>query len=121
MAEQLGFSSRWAPSDKADDWLQQLERSGTEAIRYKLAQHAGGSAGSIAIGTEPYLTKGFAEEWLEWKDRLKREADEAHRERVAWWTKAAAIGAILAAVFTFIGALATVSQAVIAWLALPKP
>lgn len=46
------------------------------------------------------MTKGYADEWLPYHDRLKREADEKHRAYVAWWTRAAAIGAIFAAIAT---------------------
>ena len=35
-----------------------------------LARHAGGSASAISIGTQD-MTKGFAHEWLAWRDERK--------------------------------------------------
>jgi len=134
-ARQEPFKSRWGSEQNQKDWLEQLELTGLENVRLRLNHHTAGSGGSIAIGTQTSITKGFIEEWVAWHDQRKQAAEAAryaaeearhaaeaaHRERVAWWTKAAALGAIAAAVFTLIGAVAAVGQAVVAWMALPKP
>jgi hypothetical protein len=111
----------WGRVAEKERWLGQLERTGVENVRLRLAQNAASSGTSLPIGDEK-ITKAFVEEWVEWHTKRKQEVDEAHRATVTWWTKAAALGALAAAVFTFIGALAAVGQAIFAWLALsPRP
>lgn len=117
----LDPKGHWGTLEQQEFWREALEKVGPENVRARLMQHPYGSASSFAIGMCHNMTKGFAEEWLDWHDRQKRQAEEAHRSVVAWWTKAAAIGAIAAALFTFIGAAAAIGQAIVAWLALPKP
>jgi hypothetical protein len=57
--------SVWAASlDQRKAWYEQLEKTGLTAVKFKLAQSAGSSHSSIAVGTEIAMTKGFAEEWV---------------------------------------------------------
>jgi hypothetical protein len=46
----------------------------------KLFMMPPGPAGSVAIGTEVSMTRGFAEEWLAWRDHQKT-ADDLRKAR----------------------------------------
>jgi hypothetical protein len=99
----------WNPNDgTAEQWLAALEKAGADSVRARLAQVNAGSAGATAIGSVPVMTIGFAQEWLTWKDNLKREADVERHERQIRWTKRAAIAASIAAASTFVGWMWTI-------------
>lgn len=119
MPERFPLQSAWGSPQDQEAWREQLERTGVKNVRIRLMQHAAGSGGSIPIGNHAGITKGFIEEWVTWHELREQEAEEAHRVTVTWWTKAAALGALAAALFTLIGAAAAVGQAIFAWRALP--
>jgi IstB-like ATP binding protein len=68
-------------------------------VRARLAQVDAGSAGAIAIGSETMMTKGFAEEWLAWKDQRKAEREDRFRQMRVFWTRWAALAASIAAAY----------------------
>jgi hypothetical protein len=84
-------------------WCEVLERTGPENVRARLAQSNAGSAGSIAIGTEPSLTIGFAQEWLAWHDRQKADREANFRGTQIYWTRWAAFAASVAAFAAAVG------------------
>jgi hypothetical protein len=85
-------------------WYEALEATGPESVRARLAQSDAGSAGVLTgIGTEPHITKGFAEEWLAWHDRRKAERDAQFRANQIYWTRWAALAASVAALAAAIG------------------
>jgi hypothetical protein len=63
---------RWSAGqiDRAKQWHDELELSGPQNVRARLAQTNAGSAGNVAIGATQ-MTIGFAQEWLAWHDRKK--------------------------------------------------
>jgi hypothetical protein len=62
----------WHHSDETSErWLSALEKTGAENVRARLARFEHSSHASIAIGTEPNMTAGFAQEWLAWRDQQK--------------------------------------------------
>ena len=89
--------SPWHDEKRSERWLTCLERTGAENVRYRLAQTDAGSAGAIAIGVEPKVTIGFAQEWLAWKDKCKSEREDAFRRTQIFWTRWAAIVATIIA------------------------
>jgi hypothetical protein len=97
--------SPWFPSDpeKGRRWYEALERMGPDNVRARLAQTFAGSGGSIAIGTEPSLTIGFAQEWLAWHDRQKAERETKFRRKQIFWTAWAALAATGAALAAVVG------------------
>jgi hypothetical protein len=72
---------------RARHWYDTLERMSPIDVRALLAQSRAGPAGSVAIGTEVGMTRGFAEEWLAWRDRQKATDDL----RKARWTIAVTV------------------------------
>jgi hypothetical protein len=97
-------TSRWGGGQpQAKQWFEELEMLGAQNVRARLAQTDAGSAGAIAIGSIPFLTIGFAQEWLAWHDR-KRERLEAQRHnRQVFWTRFAALAATIAAASAGLG------------------
>jgi hypothetical protein len=87
----------------SERWLAALERNGVENVRARLAQNDAGSRGSMAIGTEAGITKGFAQEWIAWHDRRKSERETARHNRQIFWTRIAAIAASIAGASAAIG------------------
>jgi hypothetical protein len=101
--------SAWHQNVEASErWLDALERTGPANVRARLAQTDAGSRGAISIGTIQTMTIGFAQEWLNWKDNQKSEADIERHERQIWWTRAAALAASVAAVSAFVGWMWTI-------------
>ncbi|MDE5464498.1 hypothetical protein [Bradyrhizobium sp. CSS354] len=99
----------WHVSDEqSQQWLAVLEKTGAANVRARLAQTDAASAGAIAIGTAPIMTIGFAQEWLNWKDNQKSEADIERHERQIWWTRTAAIAASIAALSALLGWIWTI-------------
>lgn len=100
--------SPWCPQPPiAQRWYEALERSGPENVRARLAQLTSGSASAVAIGTEPVMTKGFAEEWLAWQDRRGRDRETALKTSQIFWTRWAALAASVAAAAAAVGWLIT--------------
>ena len=89
-------------------WYEALERMSPEDVRARLAQVNAGSAGAIAIGSETMMTKGFAEEWLAWKEQRKAEREDRFRQMQVFWTRWAALAASIAAAAAAIGWAITV-------------
>jgi len=89
-------------------WYEALERTGVENVRASLAQTDAGSRGSVSIGIENNLTKGFAQEWLAWHDRQKSEREAEFRGSQIFWTRWAALAASVAALAGAIGWFLTV-------------
>jgi hypothetical protein len=105
MADRFPYEqSEWHNSlEKKKFWYEQLERSGLAAVKFKLSQDSAGSGGSIAVGREISLTKGFAEEWVAWHDAQQAAADAAFQAKQVRWAKIAAWAGIAAAVLSAIG------------------
>ena len=101
--------SPWGDADQLRRWCQALERMSPTDVRALLAQSKAGSRGSVSIGTEPNITRGFVEEWLAWHDRQKTADEESFRGTTIFTGRWAAIGA------TVIAAAAVVSLALTAW------
>src|SRR5216683_5166736 len=59
---------RWSAGqpDQAKRWFDELELTGPQNVRARLAQSDAGSVGAIAIGAGQMMTIGFAQEWLAW-------------------------------------------------------
>ena len=94
----------WHDSDETSErWLSALEKTGAENVRARLARVERSSHASIAIGTEPNMTVGFAQEWLAWRDQLKSAEQTARLDRQIFWTRIAAIAACLAGLSAAIG------------------
>lgn len=102
-------TSRWSAGqpDQAKRWFDELERTGPQNVRARLAQTDAGSGGSVAIGATQ-LTIGFAQEWLAWHDRRREAVEEARHRRTVFWTRWAAIAATVAGLSTALGWLWTI-------------
>jgi putative SOS response-associated peptidase YedK len=99
----------WHQNDETSErWLDALEKTGAANVRARLATTDTGSLGAIAIGAVPVMTIGFAQEWLNWKDNLKVEADIERHERQIWWSRTAAIAAAAAAASALVGWMWTI-------------
>ena len=84
--------STWSDRAKNEAWLKALEQTGPENVKARLAQHAGGSASAISIGTQD-MTKGFAQEWLKWRDERKANSEALFR---IWARLVASLGVVIA-------------------------
>jgi hypothetical protein len=94
----------WHHSDETSErWLSALEKTGAENVRAQLARFEHSSHASIAIGTEPNMTVGFAQEWLAWRDQQKSAEQTARLDRQIFWTRIAAIAACIAGLSAAIG------------------
>ena len=105
---------RWSAGqpDQAKRWYDELELTGPQNVRARLAQSDAGSAGAVAIGAGQVMTIGFAQEWLAWHDRQKAAAEVERHERQIFWTRLAALSATVAGLSAAIGW---------AWTILHKP
>jgi hypothetical protein len=101
--------SRWSGDERQlRQWYEALNRMSPEDVRARLAQVDAGSPGAISIGSEMTMTKGFAEEWLAWKDKRKIEREDRFRHTQVFWTRWAAVAASIAAAAAAIGWAITV-------------
>jgi hypothetical protein len=63
--------NRWSQSpDEKRRWAEALDAEGVTAVRRALERTRTGPAGLIRIGST-WVTRGFAEEWLDWRDSHK--------------------------------------------------
>jgi hypothetical protein len=60
-------------------WYQALEDTGPENVRAILAQSPHGSGGSISVGDELSMTKGYAQRWLAVGNSMKGESRSGGR------------------------------------------
>jgi hypothetical protein len=75
-------NSEWR-SPESERWLDALEGMEPDNVRAILAgaYRDVGSRACISVGSVMDITKGFAQEWLAWHDRIKRETEYNFR----WW------------------------------------
>ena len=92
--------SQWHCAD-SQRWLEELERLGPEKVRHALAG-PGGPPAAIDVGTVKNMTKGFAQDWLAWKDQKKSEEEAALRRRQFRWQRWGIILATAAAAVSVI-------------------
>ena len=96
MAKRLRrFETQFGDPSQEQRWLAELQRVGPETVRVRLKQdHHGSRAALRGIGLPSDITKGFAEDWLRYKDDVRR------RWRIAGWVATSIVGvaAVLAAV-----------------------
>ena len=72
-------------------WLKALDRAGVEAIREKLRQSTSGSLGDLlGVGTVPFMTRGFAEAWVECHERRA----QRRKQRWRWATILIAVAGV---------------------------
>jgi hypothetical protein len=100
--------NKWASGNSAAarSWYHELENTGPENVRVRLAQTDAGSAGSIVIGTES-ITIGFAQQWLAWHDRQLAEREANFRQWQIFWSRWTALAATATALVAAIGWLLT--------------
>jgi hypothetical protein len=67
-------------------WLEELERLGTEKVR-QILTGPGGAPAAISVGSMKNMTKGFAQDWLAWKDQKKSKDEAALRRRQFRWQR----------------------------------
>ena|SRR5215471_3462300 len=94
--------------DRAKAWYEALERIGPSAVRARLAQESASSHAAMNISTIPIMTKGFAEEWLAWRDQQATKREAEFRTRQIFWTRFAALAASVAASAAVIGWIITI-------------
>jgi hypothetical protein len=85
------FKTIFDPSDREERkrWIRALKSVGVDGIESRLQQSPGGSPSALhGIGDVQYMTRGFAEAWVE--HQRKREGRSAKR-----WQLAAIIVGIL--------------------------
>jgi hypothetical protein len=91
------MNNRWADGDGDKDktrrWYEELERTGPENVRARLAQTDAGSRGAFSIGAEMSMTIGFAQEWLAWHDRQRTEQETSFRRWQLFWSRWTALAA----------------------------
>jgi hypothetical protein len=83
MEDRLPYETcRWSAGqpDQAKRWFDDLELTGPQNVRARLAQSDAGSGARFAIGTVQ-MTIGLAQEWLAWHDRRKEAAETARHDR----------------------------------------
>lgn len=92
---------QWCSGDPQNNkrWYEALERMGPENVRAILAAtgYTVGSRADITIGAVQ-ITKGFAQEWLEWRDQQKSANEMYFRNSQVYWTRWAALAATVAAI-----------------------
>jgi hypothetical protein len=105
LADKFPFHAcTWHQNDAtSEQWIDALEKTGAANVRAMLAINDKSSRGAISVGAVPVMTIGFAQEWLNWKDNRKAEADIERHERQIWWTRTAAIAACVAGTSAAIG------------------
>jgi hypothetical protein len=80
--------SKFSPDpERGRRWYESLERLSPAVVRARLNQSTTGSAGSIHIGDEITITKGFAEEWVAWHDRREAEREDSFRRAEVRWLR----------------------------------
>jgi hypothetical protein len=79
-----------------------------EDVRAHLARYDSSSRGAVSLGSATNMTKGFAEEWLAWKDHRKAQREDSFRGAQVFWTRWAALAASVAAAPAAIGWAITV-------------
>jgi hypothetical protein len=89
-------------------WYEALERMSPTDARALLAGSKAGSHGSVAVGSELNITRGFVEEWLAWHDRQKTKGEETFRGATIFTSRWAAIAAIVIAAAAVVSFLLTV-------------
>jgi hypothetical protein len=95
--KKLPFDTSWSSGNPEQTWrwYEELERLGPENVRIRVVQHDAGSAGAIrGLGTELAVTKGFAEDWLRYRDQ--KEGSKAFRR--FWITTGVALVSAIAAI-----------------------
>jgi hypothetical protein len=93
----------WTNPDQGKRWYEILEEMGAANVRARLVQVNAGSVGSVAIGTQPNMTIGFAQAWLAWQDKQTAEREQNFRRAQIFWTRWAALAASTAAIAAAIG------------------
>jgi hypothetical protein len=101
----------WRSNDSANNrrWYEALVRMGRDNVRATLAAtgYMVGSRAEITIGAQA-MTKGFAQEWLAWRDNEKAQTENTFRARQIYWTRWAALAATGAALAAVVGWLFTI-------------
>jgi hypothetical protein len=85
------FKTQFDPPDREERkrWIRALKSMDVDAVETRLQQSEGGSRSALhGIGDVPYMSRGFAEAWVE--HQRKREGRSAKR-----WQLAAIIVGIL--------------------------
>jgi di/tricarboxylate transporter len=109
MAEGFDYEhDKWASgqADVARRWYDELESTGVENVRARLAQTDAGSAGAIMIGSE-MIVIGFAQHWLAWHDRQRAEREASFRQWQIFWSRWTALAATATALAVAIGWIVT--------------
>ena len=109
MAEGFDYEhDKWAiaQADVARRWYDELESTGVENVRARLAQTDAGSAGAIMIGSE-MIVIGFAQHWLAWHDRQRAEREASFRQWQIFWSRWTALAATATALVAAIGWIVT--------------
>jgi hypothetical protein len=95
--------SQWRNRDNEEAWLKELETLGPENVRMVLlARSTIASSADISIGRLA-MTKGFAQEWLGWRDRQKADQEAKFHTKQIYWTRWAAWAATAAVLITASG------------------
>jgi hypothetical protein len=89
-------------------WYDALERMSPPDVRALLAESKAGSHGSVPIGSERNITRGFVEEWLAWHDRQKTKREDFFRATTIFTNRWAAIAATMIAAAAVVSFLLTV-------------
>jgi hypothetical protein len=90
--------SQWHPDGQIKArWAGELSRVGAANVRARLVQYQSGSWGTISVGNEVSITRGFVEEWLAWQDAAREAREEAYRGEVLRWLRVIACACVLIA------------------------
>jgi hypothetical protein len=89
-------------------WYEALERMSPADVRSFLAGSKAGSHGSVPIGSERNITRGFVEEWLAWHDRQETKGENTFRSTTIFTSRWAVIAATVIAAAAVVSFLLTV-------------
>ena len=98
MATKLPFRSTYTSGDADKDrrWFEALENLGPEMVRMRLSQNDSNAGGRLESIANFYITKGFAEDWLKYRD-ARRARSTALRYAIVLAVSSVAAAASLAA------------------------
>lgn len=99
-------------------WVGALESLGPDGVRDHLRSYPGNPPSTVRFADQD-VTRGFAQAWLAWHDRMRNEATQRLQADMLAASKSSARAAKAAAIAAGLTFLAILVQTVAAWRSIP--